>query len=199
MALSNGRELLERVMEGGHAMIFASGERWPVRLMIYPHSICYKTERERGEDYGKFQMETIQKLDRYEAMRETRKNEERYQELAAKVEAESAKPQKTEREIQEERLREALFSGESELKERSPGLYTTDELEATRKRPSVIEKLTAPPPVSDKIFRLLLDLWMYHDTPGEQLGARLNEAVTEEAQRRGLDLIDAYHTFKENK
>lgn len=111
LALSNGRKLLEAVKAEDHFIINSTDG--PVRLVIPEHSPLFKSEAERRQDYAKFQKSVIERLDRYEAMRETRKNEERY-----------ADP---------------LGEGPNDAKK------AREHARTHHPRPSVIEKLTAPP------------------------------------------------------
>lgn len=139
MALSNGRELLERVMEGGHAIVWAGMRDNPVKLIIHPDNPLKKPQSEVESDYLKFRQDTIQKLDRYEAMRETRKNEERHtaglinEDYDFDAEAKPDVPP-----------HERLLGQDP-----TPRKYVrADELAnkmANDRKKSVIEKLTAPP------------------------------------------------------
>lgn len=171
MALSNGRELLAKVMESEHAIIFQGGDYTPVRLIIHPANDLYKPPAERESDYQKFRADTKRKLEEYETMRETRKNEERHTDSAGLINENYD------------------FDAEG-LKNASAGVPV---------KKSVIEVLTGSTPLSDKVFRLLLDLWMTHDSIGDPLGPRLNEAVTAENLRRygNRDIVTTYHEFKE--
>ena len=71
-----------------------------------------------------------------------------------------------------------------------------DAMNTTTPKPEVKQHTS----LSDKVYRLLLDMWMWHDALDDPFGPRLAEQVEAETLLRGYDSpFTAYHVFKEDQ